>query len=396
MEHGQAVEHELLHHLLLVRVEHQQLAEHPLLGVDPGLTDGAALSDLVGEDRSQLLGERDPVGVAVPEPGVAGERVGALSGDDLGPVGCGRADLDVAQAVARVTAHAVDHRPVDRGRQFAAVEEVPRGDRRVEVAFRRKGVVLVEVSVNADHVVACPERICEVGVGPGLSQQRVGRVAATRQRVGVRLRAVLEELVARLERVLLGVGIEPTPVVHEVGDVPGDLLGSLDEAADRALRHEQLVIADSDACGRAVRVVAAVHPGIERGDALVVPDELLGERSLVRKIGVVDDVRHRDLAVVADDHDVLDRRGVVPIDHTADRTHHVVRSLRVARVREPGAVCGPDGFVAVDGEDGTDDTEITATRQRRQGGHHRGGPDGAVFAIKHLLVDEEQGVDTDR
>ena len=87
-----------------------------------------------------------------------------------------------------------------------------------------------------------------------------------------------------------------------------DLVGRLDQAADSSFGNEQLVVPDPDPSIRAIWVVGAVHAGDEGRDALVVADEVLSERPLIGEVRIIDDVGHRNLAIVTDDHDVLDAR----------------------------------------------------------------------------------------
>ncbi len=142
VEHREAVEHELLDRLLLVGVEHERGAHHPLLGVDPGLTDRAVLTDLFGEQRRQPFGECHPLGIAIAEAGVAHEHVGASAGERLRPIGlvpivedavgvtvrsgCAAGDLDVTEAPARVTPHAVDDAPAEIVGNVVAAEQITR------------------------------------------------------------------------------------------------------------------------------------------------------------------------------------------------------------------------------------------------------------------------------
>ncbi len=389
-----------------------------LLRVDPRLPDGPGLGDLGGKLRSERFGQRHDVGVAVAIAGVAREHVADVADQTLCPVRRGAADLDVTAAVPRVATHAVHDRPVLCVRELVAAEQrvgtgsEPRLGVRIvrrqlrRVVERRERVVLVEVPVQTDHVeqrgsgLERSERGRQGSVGPRFVDQPNDRgVSAGRQIFCIQLGTVGEELVSGFERPVLGRGrIEASLIGDEVVQRLDDLGRCLDQATDRPFRQEQFVVAHADPGSGAVGVIGAVHPGEEGRDAFVVADEVLGERPLVGEVRVVDDVGHRDLAIVADDDDVADpgAGGGVAVDDLADGAHDVVRPEGIAGVGESSPVGVLDGVSplehALDRDDRPADAEgpgVSDAGSSIQDALRL----GRIGGPQELLVHQEQRVD---
>ena len=112
----QAVEGRLHQRLLVVDREHRQAGDVLVLGEHQRLADRGRHTvdrnrpaDLLGEERHQLLGVRNRLGVAVPEPGV-GDVDASQTGDGFGPVPVRDGDQLVGYGESAVTTHREDHR----------------------------------------------------------------------------------------------------------------------------------------------------------------------------------------------------------------------------------------------------------------------------------------------